>query len=104
MVLVVTPAALRSKTCRDEWRYARQRGVCVYSVMGVPETDIDFVSVPRWMRDTHWYNLPGYEEQWTKLLRTTLDAPSSSERRFVIRVNPTPKLPWFTSPFSTREW
>jgi TIR domain len=51
MVLVMTPASLRSETVRKEWRYARQQGVCVYPVKGVP--DLDFASMPHWMRSTH---------------------------------------------------
>ena len=34
MVLVMTPAAMASELVRREWRYARQRGVAVYPVMG----------------------------------------------------------------------
>ncbi len=73
MVLVMTPAALQSSTVRKEWRYARQRGVCVYPVKG--PFPIDFASLPRWMRDVHWYDL-NYEE--TKLLnnlRRTCEQP-----------------------------
>ena len=29
LILVVSPAAMRSEIARKEWRYARQRGVCV---------------------------------------------------------------------------
>ena len=36
MVLVMTTAALRSPVVRKEWQYARQRGVCVYPVVGAP--------------------------------------------------------------------
>src|SRR5437588_10368120 len=48
MMLVMTPAALQSTTVRKEWRYARQRGVCVYPVKG--PYPINFASLPRWMR------------------------------------------------------
>lgn len=63
MVLVMTPAALGSTIVRDEWRYARQQGVCVYPVKAVP--DIDFTALPRWMRDAHFYEL---ETEWKKFL------------------------------------
>ena len=36
MVLVMTPAAMQSPMVRKEWRYARQQGVCVYPVKGIP--------------------------------------------------------------------
>src|SRR5712692_3936561 len=57
MVLVMTPAAMKSETVRKEWRYARQKGVCVYPVKGVPDAQLDFDSLPRWMRDKQFYDL-----------------------------------------------
>jgi WD40 repeat protein len=57
MVMVMTPNALTSPIVKKEWRYARQRGVCVYPVKGAP--NLDFASLPRWMRDAHFYDL-GY--------------------------------------------
>src|SRR6266516_2169381 len=52
LVLVMTPAAMLSETVRREWRYARQQGVCVYPVKGVP--DLDFASVRHWLRSAHF--------------------------------------------------
>ena len=63
MVLVMTPAAMQSETVRKEWRYARQQGVCVYPVKGVP--DLDFNSLPHWMRSAHFYDL---DYEWQKLV------------------------------------
>ncbi len=55
MALVITPNALKSDIVRKEWRYARQQGVCVYPIKGAP--DLDFKSMPRWMREQHFYDL-----------------------------------------------
>jgi WD40 repeat protein len=63
MVLVITPNALRSEVVRKEWRYARHQGVCVYPVKGT--ADLDFPSLPRWMRDAHFYDL---DAEWRKLV------------------------------------
>jgi len=63
MVLVMTPAAMRSETVRKEWRYARQQGVCVYPVKGEP--DLDFNRLPHWMRSAHFYDLAF---EWNKLV------------------------------------
>ncbi|HSE15935.1 MAG TPA: TIR domain-containing protein [Pyrinomonadaceae bacterium] len=63
MALVITPNALRSDTVRKEWRYARQQGVCVYPIKGTP--DLDFDSLPRWMRDAHFYDL---DREWQKFV------------------------------------
>lgn len=61
MVLVMTPAALRSPVVRKEWRFARQRGVCVYPVKGVPDTDLDFAGMPLWMRKAQFFDL---DQEW----------------------------------------
>jgi len=63
MALVITPNALKSDTVRKEWRYARQQGVCVYPIKGAP--DLDFESLPRWMRSAHFYDL---ESEWQKFV------------------------------------
>jgi WD40 repeat protein len=63
LVLVMTPAAMHSETVRKEWRYARQQGVCVYPVKGEPE--LDFASLPHWMRSSHFYDL---DFEWPKLV------------------------------------
>ena len=63
MVLVMTPAAMRSEMVRKEWRYARQQGVCVYPVKGEP--DLEFNSLPHWMRSVHFYDL---DYEWQKLV------------------------------------
>ena len=63
MVLVMTPAAMQSPMVRKEWRYARQQGVCVYPVKGIPT--LDFASLPHWMRDAHFYDLA---HEWPKFV------------------------------------
>ncbi len=63
MVLVMTPAALRSPIVKKEWRYARQQGVCVYPVKA--HADLHFQSLPHWMRDAHWYDL---DAEWNSFL------------------------------------
>ena len=63
MVLVMTEAAVTSSIVSKEWRYARQRGVCVYPVKASER--LDFAALPRWMRDVHFYDL---DLEWTKLL------------------------------------
>jgi len=63
MVLVMTPAAMQSEMVRKEWRYARQQGVCVYPVKGA--TDLNFNSMPHWLRSAHFYDL---DYEWQKLV------------------------------------
>src|SRR5882762_2219058 len=61
LILVMTPAAMRSENTRREWRSARQRGVCVYPVKGVPDAELDYASLPNWMRKAHFYDP---EREW----------------------------------------
>ena len=63
MALVMTPSALKSPTVHKEWRYARQQGVCVYPIKGVPH--LDFEILPRWMRSAHFYDL---DREWQKFV------------------------------------
>ena len=42
LILIMTPAALRSENTRREWRSARQRGVCVYPVVATSGDSIDY--------------------------------------------------------------
>ena len=65
LIVVMTPAAMLSENTRREWRSARQRGVCVYPVIGTPDAALDFDSLPNWMRKSHFYH-PVIE--WDKML------------------------------------
>lgn len=75
LVMVMTPGALASQTTRKEWRLARQEGVCVLPVMAEA---IDFSSLPRWMRDTHFFDFK-FPEQWDRFIRT-LQSPCATPR------------------------
>jgi len=57
LILIMTPAAVRSPIAAQEWRYARQRGVCVYPVKGVSDAELDYASLPQWMRKAHFFDL-----------------------------------------------
>lgn len=82
MALVVTPNAMRSETVRKEWRYARQEGVCIYPVKGV--SNPDFKTLPRWIRDAHFYDLGDLKgehigPEWKKFLND-LQKPCHTRR------------------------
>jgi len=76
MVLVMTPAAMRSGIVRKEWRLARQKGVCVLPVIAAP--DLDFRSLPPWMSAVHFTD-PDTPEEWTRFIRT-LESPCHEKR------------------------
>jgi TIR domain len=88
MVLVLTSDAMKSATVRKEWRYARQKGVCVYPVQG--SNKLDFGSLPRWVRDLHIYDI-GYEVQRKEF------ASAGQWQRFINDLNTrceTPRVPF----------
>ncbi len=87
MALVVTPNALKSDIVRKEWRYARQQGVCVYPIKGSP--GIDFNSLPRWMRDAHFYDLGVIENnlsgpEWKKFIADLNKTPDARRVPFMV--------------------
>lgn len=65
MVLIMTPKAMASDIIRKEWRYARQKGVCVYPVKGVAYERLDYDTLPRWMKSAHFYDL---DHEWEKFI------------------------------------
>ncbi|HKQ90004.1 MAG TPA: TIR domain-containing protein, partial [Blastocatellia bacterium] len=87
MALVATPNALKSEVVRKEWRYARQQGVCVYPIKGAP--NLDFESLPRWMRDQHFYDLGSLEDdsfgpEWQKFLNDLNKTPDIRRVPFMV--------------------
>jgi len=46
---------------RKEWRYARQRGVCVYPVKGALDGAVDDPSLAKWISKSHFFDL---EREW----------------------------------------
>jgi WD40 repeat protein len=70
LVIVMTPAAMQSEMTRKEWRYARQRGVNVYPVKGCPDVELDYVSLPNWMRKAHFFDLAREWETFVNYLKS----------------------------------
>src|SRR6266568_5615503 len=88
LVLVMTPAAMGSETVRKEWRYARQQGVCVYPMIGAP--DLDFNSMPHWMRSAHFYDL---DYEWQKLVNDLNTRCQQPRVPFMVEDLPTDFVP-----------
>lgn len=88
LVLVMTPAALASELVRREWRYARQRGVTVYPVIGVP--GLDFAAMPRWMRSVHFYDLA---HEWPKFVNDLNTTPQPRRVPFMVEELPADHVP-----------
>jgi hypothetical protein len=78
LILVMTPAAMRSKWVEKEWRYAREQGVCVCPVAGAPEADLQGPrqQLPRWMSQAHMYDL---DHEWTRFVNF-LKSPCQATR------------------------
>jgi WD40 repeat protein len=69
LVIVMTPEAVHSEMTRKEWRYARQSGVNVYPVKGCPDNELDYESLPNWMRKTHFFELDSEWETFVNYLK-----------------------------------
>jgi WD40 repeat protein len=65
LILVMTPASVSSDSVAKEWRYARQRGVCVYPVLGAPAQALFRRPLPKWMSDSHFYDI---DKEWNTLI------------------------------------
>jgi hypothetical protein len=69
MILVLSPKALESRVVSEEWHYARQKGT---RVIPVQAEDVDFNSVPRWMKRLDWLDLrpeaPERDLTWQRLI------------------------------------
>lgn len=65
LVIVLSPAAMRSENTRREWRAARQRAVCIYPVTSRALGGVDADALPRWMRKSHVYDL---DAEWPKFV------------------------------------
>lgn len=85
LVIVMTPAALLSEVARREWRYARQKGVVVYPVKGVPDSELNFNTLPKWMRKAHFVDL---EKEWETFTRSLKSDPQPARVPFMA-----PELP-----------
>src|SRR5438046_2185058 len=55
VVLVLSPAALRSPHVAREWKFARQEGRTVSPISG--PGDLDFSQLPRWMERAHRHDV-----------------------------------------------
>ena len=51
LILCLSPAAIKSPNVADEWRHARRVGTRVIPVIAA---DVDFNSMPRWMKKVDW--------------------------------------------------
>ncbi|HXW01025.1 MAG TPA: NB-ARC domain-containing protein, partial [Anaerolineae bacterium] len=74
LLLLMTPAALPDELIRKQWRYARQKGLCIYPVF--QSDSLDFNLLPGWIRQVHFYNI---NFEWPKLIRD-LHGPCESPR------------------------
>jgi len=65
LIIVMTPGAIVSPNTQDEWREARLKGVIVYPVKGAPDSELDYASLPNWIRKAHFFDVGTYtDEGW----------------------------------------
>src|ERR1017187_3631606 len=75
VVLVMTPAGIRSAEVQFEWRFAREQGVCIYPVKAAPDSELQFSQLPRWMSKAHFFDIEKEWETFLAHLRKGCDTP-----------------------------
>jgi hypothetical protein len=73
LILVMTPAAVESDNIRRQWRIARQHGTCIFPVTRAD--DIDYARLPRWIRQTHFYNFQVEVDKLVTGLKSACQTP-----------------------------
>jgi len=71
LILCLSPKALESPVVADEWRLARRENTRVIPVIAA---EVNFASVPRWMKKRHWHDFRAEaseaETQWRAFIKT----------------------------------
>ena len=96
LVLIATKGSVEeSRVCREEWRYARKKGVCVFPVQvpddilkkNKPKDDetpdeewletnrFSWGVLPRWMSDAHFYDMEAQGEKLYDDLKSKCETP-----------------------------
>lgn len=84
LVLVMTPAALRSPWVEKEWRYARENGRCVVPIKPTfdsPDSDKELDTLrkllPVWMQNIQTYDFDRYWKRFVAVLQSPCQATRS---------------------------
>ncbi len=84
LVLVMTPAALRSPWVEKEWRYARENGRCIVPITPAfdsPESDGELsalrAQLPIWMQKIQTYDFDRYWKRFVAVLQNPCQATRS---------------------------
>jgi WD40 repeat protein len=76
LILLITPAALASSNCKNEWMYARKNGVAILPINGRPNDSSFYDSFPNWLKRQHIYNL---EKNWERFINDLNSQPQISK-------------------------
>jgi hypothetical protein len=82
LIMIITPAALASGNCKDEWIYARKKGICIMPVNGLPEQGDFYKQFPAWLKPAHVYNL---DKQWPRFINDLNTKPPTQPVPFMAR-------------------
>ena len=82
LIMVITPKALLSPNCKDEWIYARKKGVMIMPVNGLPDDKEFYKQFPKWLEPQHIYNL---EKQWQRFINDLTTRPIRQPIPFMAR-------------------
>ncbi len=80
LIMLITPGALASPNCKDEWMYARKRGVAVLPVNGNPDDPKFYNSFPNWLKKQHIYHT---EKNWERFINDINSRPETPKVPFM---------------------
>jgi hypothetical protein len=81
LVLVITPGALRSEWVEKEWRYAREKGICICPIKPTfqsasIESELNELRAkwPRWMQQIQTFDFEAYWKRFVAVLQSPCQA------------------------------
>src|SRR4051794_14794982 len=80
LIMLITPGALTSPNCKDEWMYARKKGVPVLPVNGKPNDPEFYNSFPNWLKKQQIYHL---EKNWERFINDLNSRPETPKVPFM---------------------
>jgi hypothetical protein len=80
LIMLITPGALASPNCKDEWMHARKKGIAVLPVNGKPGDPDFYNNFPNWLKKQHIYHP---EKNWERFINDLNSSPETPKVPFM---------------------
>ena len=81
LIMIITPSALLSPNCKDEWIFARKKGVSILPVTDLTDKHF-YKQFPKWLETQHIYNP---DKQWERFINDLNTRPFTLPVPFMAR-------------------